>query len=286
MRFLGTGAGEGTPNPFCTCEICENARRVGGKEIRSRSSFRLDAETIIDIGADFFMQATQLKETFDSLRHVFYTHTHFDHFNYTMMWERLVKRGGCTEPLTIYVTDSAYDVVDKFFRASAFTKDSWKSYINPEQTQFVRLEFLKQYQIGNYRVTPLRGDHQTSLEENSANYLFENEEMSLYYALDSGPFLKETFDYLSGKRLDYFIGECTFPVLDKDYMPDIHGHMDTNACLLNLDRLYQRNAIDEHTKVYLTHIGPVGATHAQLEAYIAAKNLPYSITVAYDGLEL
>ena len=57
MKFLGTSAGEGIPDPFCTCPICENARRVGGKELRTRSSFLLDEETIIDLGADYFAQA-------------------------------------------------------------------------------------------------------------------------------------------------------------------------------------------------------------------------------------
>ena len=54
MKFLGTGAGEGIPNPFCTCRICEYARKHGGKDIRTRSSFMLDRHTIIDMGADFF----------------------------------------------------------------------------------------------------------------------------------------------------------------------------------------------------------------------------------------
>ena len=32
MIFLGTGASEGIPNPFCRCRICETARKMGGKE--------------------------------------------------------------------------------------------------------------------------------------------------------------------------------------------------------------------------------------------------------------
>ena len=32
MRFMGTGAGEGVPTPFCRCRVCEHARKVGGKE--------------------------------------------------------------------------------------------------------------------------------------------------------------------------------------------------------------------------------------------------------------
>ena len=41
MLFLGTGAAEGIPTPFCRCRVCENARKKGGKEVRMRSGFRV-----------------------------------------------------------------------------------------------------------------------------------------------------------------------------------------------------------------------------------------------------
>ena len=283
MRFIGTGAGEGTPNPFCSCEICENARRVGGKEIRTRSSFRLDSETIIDIGADFFAQSFMLGEPFYNLRHVLYTHTHDDHFNYTMIWERFVKHSKSSEPLNVYFTDTAYDIIDKFYLDSPMTAGC-EGCITPENIQFKRLEFLQCYKIGNYDVTPLRGDHSTVFEKNSANYLIENADMSLFYAVDSGPFLDETLEYLAEKKLDYFIGECTFPIIGKDYIPNIRGHMDLNAFLKNLNILYDKNIIHRKTKIYITHISPVGATHSRLTEYINSLDLPFDITVAYDGM--
>ena len=33
----------------------------------------------------------------------------------------------------------------------------------------------------------------------------------MYYALDSGYYLEETFDILKNYKLDILIGECTFP---------------------------------------------------------------------------
>ena len=69
MRFLGTGGGEGMPNPFC------------------------------------------------SVRRLLYTHTHDDHFNYTVIWERFVRQKGGDEPMNIYFTDSAYDITENFICA-------------------------------------------------------------------------------------------------------------------------------------------------------------------------
>jgi len=85
MRFWGTGAGEGIPTPFCRCRVCEYARTNKGKDLRTRSSFRIDDKVMIDIGADFLAQSIMyLEDTFD-VSHVLYTHTHHDHFNQYIM---------------------------------------------------------------------------------------------------------------------------------------------------------------------------------------------------------
>jgi len=70
MRFLGTSAGEGTPTPFCECDICPNARERGGPEKRLRSSLRLSERTAIDLGADFVATAANLGESLYPLEHV------------------------------------------------------------------------------------------------------------------------------------------------------------------------------------------------------------------------
>ena len=35
ITFYGTAAGEGWPGVFCQCELCREARRLGGKNIRT-----------------------------------------------------------------------------------------------------------------------------------------------------------------------------------------------------------------------------------------------------------
>ena len=36
IRYLGTGAAEGFPAPFCECAACEKVRRLGGKNRKTR----------------------------------------------------------------------------------------------------------------------------------------------------------------------------------------------------------------------------------------------------------
>ena len=283
MRFLGTSAGEGIPDPFCTCPICENARRVRGKELRTHSSFLLDDETIIDLGADYFAQARDFDLRLDTLRRVLLTHTHDDHFNYTFFWERSVKRAGTEIPLTVILSEEGKRFFDDFYIFSPALGS--EKLISPPNACIEAVKPLVPFDMGSYRVTPLRGHHSTVFEKNSTNYLIERNGESLYYALDSGYFLEETFDALRGKHLTYFIGECTFPV-DFDYMTRESGHMDKKRFVENLDRLFEIGAVDENTRIYATHISPFGSTHESLSAFFASLGRPYRVEVAYDGLEL
>ena len=126
--FYGTGAAEGIPDPFCRCPVCENARKVGGKEIRHRTMFRVNEELCIDLGADAASQATVLGDLI-GLHHVLYTHTHEDHFCPMMLQMRGMATHREEEPLHLYWTDRAYDIVP-FLRNDTpvikGTPGSWK----------------------------------------------------------------------------------------------------------------------------------------------------------------
>ena len=52
VQLLGTSAAEGWPGLFCNCRACEEARRLGGKNIRSRSSALIDGVLKIDLPPD------------------------------------------------------------------------------------------------------------------------------------------------------------------------------------------------------------------------------------------
>src|SRR5690554_3138842 len=72
--FLGTGAAEAIPCYYCRCSYCSYARQHGGKDVRSRSSFRIDGRYQIDFSPDIFHQTSSLGlDTFE-LEHLFITH--------------------------------------------------------------------------------------------------------------------------------------------------------------------------------------------------------------------
>lgn len=284
MKFLGTGAGEGIPNPFCNCKICENARKVKGREIRTRSSFMLSRDIIIDIGADFFTQSFLHDVSFVELKHVLFTHMHDDHINYTAIWERFASRSGNDKPINIYFVGEAYKFMTDFYLISPVTEGR-ELYFSSGNIKMIRLEFDEEYEIGKFKITPVRASHSTVFEKNGSNFLIKENGRKLYYALDSGYFIKSAFDMLKGIQLDILICECTFPTTEETV--DVSsGHMDIKMCLKNLDKLYRINAITEKTQIYLSHISPMGMTHKELSEYVAGIDRKYKIQVAFDGLEI
>ena len=278
LRFLGTGAGEGTPDPFCSCRVCENARKVGGKEIRTRSGFIAD-DVIVDLGSDFVAQCAHQRISLVDYEHLLISHTHGDHMNHTLFWERFVARRSSGKVLNVYLSEAAMRYFDEQFPVVGD-----KAYLR--DFNLVPLTYGVSHRIGSWNVTPLRGRHGTKFEPTSTNYLMEKPGMKLHYALDSGYFFDDTFDALKGAKLDVLIMECTNPILDRSVSGKRDGHMDYFTAMDTLAELYRLGAITASTQVYFTHISPNETTHAELAAHLAALDTPYRITAAWDGMEI
>ncbi len=280
MRFWGTSGGEGIPAPFCRCRVCEYAREHGGKDVRTRSSFRVDDTVFIDAGADFVAQSIHYREDVFDLEHILYTHVHHDHCDDYLFWYRMVVKGDekPTHKLHMYFAPGGKAKMEKGLER--FKNDAR---CNPDVIELHELAFYKTYQIGKYKVTPLKGNHKTNYEENSANYIIEFPSgKKMYYAVDSGLYVEETFDYLKNVKLDLLIGECTFMT----QTPTAGGHMNLYAEKVTLDRLFEQGTIDKDTRIYLTHICGVHKTHDELVAYWDKLDVPYNISIAYDGLSI
>ncbi len=54
VRYWGTAAAEGIPCAFCGCKVCAEARKKGGRYIRTRSQALVDDSLLIDFNADTY----------------------------------------------------------------------------------------------------------------------------------------------------------------------------------------------------------------------------------------
>ena len=79
LQFLGTAAAEGMPAIFCNCEHCKEARRLGGKNIRTRSQALVNSDLLIDFPADTYYHFLLNGIEGDLIKNMLITHSHSDH---------------------------------------------------------------------------------------------------------------------------------------------------------------------------------------------------------------
>lgn len=143
---------------------------------------------------------------------------------------------------------------------------------------FHTLQAFRTVEAGRYRVTPLEANHMTPAEKPFI-YLFEDiaSGKRLLLAHDTGYFPDRTWEFLSGKRLDFVSADCTSMLLECR-----NGHMGLNTVIEVRDRLAAEGNITEATPVYLNHFSHNGGlTHDELTAKVKDAGL----LVAYDGLK-
>ncbi|MGB8451138.1 MAG: MBL fold metallo-hydrolase [Anaerocolumna sp.] len=284
MKFVGTGAGEGIPTPFCRCEICQNARKVRGKEIRMRSCFRVAEDLQIDFGPDTFAQSVMYENDLFALEHLLVTHTHEDHFSIFNLFLKTMISRGSGKKLNVYLTGDAFQLLEAFERVGFNGSKEFFQDCLHEHIIFHRLEFWEEHQIGEYFVTPIQGAHHGHFEKYSANYIITlPNRQKMLYALDTGYYSKETLDFLKNVKLDFFMIESTYGNLQRGNTP--YSHLDMNSVNYLTQILYQQNTISDATYIFLTHINQEqGFTHEQMTEFYDDYETPYEMYVAYDGM--
>lgn len=286
--FWGTGSAEGIPNPLCKCPACEMARKRKGKNIRSRSSFRLSEDILLDFGPDLVSQAQKNGGDLTGLRHVLITHTHYDHFSAFALCQFAGSYVLPKEPVTFYFTEQAYEMTDYICHDEMLLRNGFRETLESGAVLFEKLKFFEERKIGDYIVTPLPGRHLGSTESRSANYLFEDAEgKTLYYGTDTGYYFPETIDFLKDHPVNTLITECTWD----DNWPwntEKDKHLSLGALKELLKILTEKGALGSFSKVYVTHISHNHRrSHEELEDFMTGwTEFPFKIHIAYDGMEI
>ena len=75
----GTAAGEAWPGVFCRCELCEKARALGGKNIRTRSQTLVNDDLLLDLPPENHMHSLLYGLDLSKVEALLFTHSHSDH---------------------------------------------------------------------------------------------------------------------------------------------------------------------------------------------------------------
>jgi phosphoribosyl 1,2-cyclic phosphate phosphodiesterase len=267
VQYLGTGASEGIPGVFCSCDLCHQARLEGGKNIRRRASMIVDKQLLIDIPPDLYSQALMFKVDLSLVKNILITHAHSEHFY----------------PAELRNMLSPYTTTDKHVKmfGSKQVKAALESSMDSdtikrlrEHCEFVELSLFQPFEVDEYVITPLQARHC----DGAFIYLIESGGRVMLYANDTGFFPEETWDYLAEKTIHLVSLDCNNPI-----QSDTANHMTMEDNITVKRRMFQQKSSNNRTRYVSTHFSHNGGlSHDQIDE----KMRLHGITVAYDGLEL
>lgn len=272
IKYLGTAAAEGIPALFCECENCKKSRKLGGKNIRTRSQALIDDTLLIDFPADTYMHYIMHNVPLNKIKTCIITHSHSDHLYPADIEMR--KTGFAhlcmEEPLTFYVGKSGFDMLNA-------EKEIWN--IPEKDVKTIEIEPYKPFETEGYTIMPIKAEH--DVKSSPVVYVIEKNGKSIFYANDSSEYNAESIKYLKslGKPIDLISLDCTSANSHADYI----GHLSLERCIALRKKLIKEKIADNGTKFILNHFSHNGADVVYDEfVKIAAE---YDFTVTYDGME-
>lgn len=265
IKILGTAAAEGIPSMYCGCETCTEARVLGGKDLRSRSSAVFGGKHQIDLSPDIWYHATILGLDTVGLKSLFITHPHFDHFSFRELhW--LVPGFAHPRPelLDIYGNRTVVDRASEVLGAHA-----------GEVARLHEIEPYKAVNVGDYTFTPVTAIHMP--DDLCVNYIVQSGGWTALYACDFGEYPEETWDFFKEHAFDVIISECTAGPLSGG-----KGHMSYEKVFAMKKRLEDMGSFSDGL-YYLTHFSHNACVlYDQIADCVASEG----ILVAYDGMEI
>jgi phosphoribosyl 1,2-cyclic phosphate phosphodiesterase len=267
LKFLGTAAAEGFPGIFCKCATCEEARRLGGKDLRYRSALLVNTDLLIDFGPDLMAAAQRFGLSLWTVTTALITHAHSDHFylsNFEMRKQAFT--AGLEIPtLTVYGSPDVKNALAGEF-----------SNLDEARLAVQTVMPFQSWQAGGYQFRSFRAYHAVGSLD-CRFYAVERPEGSFLYATDTGLFPAETWSALTGRRFDVIILEETLGTGNYTQHLGFETFLQTAAQMRSANLLKPGGRLIAH---HFSH--SANPTHARLVEFFTA----HGVEVAYDGLEI
>ena len=282
VTFLGTGAAPSMPSPFCACYVCTNARRVGGKNLRRRSSIIINDDLLVDIGPDVATASFEHGLSLADINVCLQTHVHEDHFDAEFIVSRHAEYGTEVSRDLLFVGSSeTLRAVDGIVGQ----RSSYGSIFDPNTQTALKMSVLcvvayEACMVGNYRVTGIPANHGTA--QGSLLYSIEQENHAVFYGTDTSVLSEEVWEHLTllGTRYDLLVLDHTYGI-GLDSRPA--DHLGSRDVIAHADRFRESGLLKDNGIVYATHISHEGnLEHDELDEYADR----HGYRVAFDGLRL
>lgn len=269
--YLGSAAAEGIPALFCECDICQQAQRAGGRNLRLRSCALVDERVMIDFPPDMLHYKHRHDLNLAQVSHIVFTHSHIDHLAASELcyyFEWYSNRRDMASVLGLYGNEKVLGEIRQKFEF-----DMGKL---PECVSLHKIEPFAKITVGDLAITPLPAKHDD--REQCVIYLIEKGEDRVLYANDTTMLPEAAFEFLAGKRLNMVSLDCT-----AGRFPCPASHMGFPDNLVARDRLIAQGTADADTLFVSHHFSHNGRlNYDDFEALARGSGFISS----YDGLRL
>lgn len=269
IKILGTAAAEGFPALFCRCGACEKARRLGGKNIRTRSSLQIDDLLKVDLPPETIVHMEKHNLELHRLRYILFSHSHGDHLCGSEL-EYLISPYAVppvTDSVKLIGNETSREII---YRATGFTDEKYPGL-------FTTVGAFQTIELPPYRVTTVKARH--SPAEEALNFIIEKEGKKVLYTCDTGFYEEATWDFLKTEKVDMVVSECTEGPNNSDY-PYHMGFPNVRKFRKRAEEIGLTDADTPWVLTHFTHGG--GLLHDELKALVN----PEGFIVAWDGLEI
>lgn len=269
ITYLGTAAAEGFPAVFCNCIYCQEAKKLGGKNIRTRSQAIINDDLLIDLPADTYSHFLNNNIDGDKIKYLLVTHSHSDHFyeKELEMRQSPFAHNMRAERLKMYCGEGVADIMKKTEGKENYSVD------------FTMLKPFDKVSFGQYKITALPARH--FIGDGALFYIIEGDK-TILYAHDTGYFYDEVFDYIKdrGYVFDLVSLDCTNIDIA---ISDDGVHMGIDNIIRLIKALYDMGAISDKTQKVINHFSHNAAPiHHKLEERVK----DYGYIVSYDGMSI
>ena len=282
ITFLGTAAAPSMPIPFCVCEVCTKARRVGGRNFRRRSSLIINDDLLVDVGPDIATASFQHRISLAGIGICLQTHPHEDHLDLEFLLARHADYGTeVTADFLLAGSDEILHAIDALVRQQS----AYGSIFESEAQSALKLKILsltpfEAYRIGNYRITGYPANHGN--DQGFLLYSIAQGDQAVFYGTDTSVLSEEIWERLQQERTRYDV-----VILDHTYGIGFESrpadHLASKDVAAHADRFRACGLLKDTGVVYATHLSHEGnLEHDELDEYARG----HGYRVAYDGLRL
>lgn len=277
INYLGTAAAERVPAIFCNCEVCQTARRLGGKEIRTQSQTLIDnGDLLIDFPGDSYLHMLQHGLNFNEIENLLITHWHSDHLYAEDLALRMQGYGqNLDKKLNVYGNAYVKKFFDRAFKLEGRT--------DKERIEYHVLEPFKEYAIGHYNVYPLPAQH-GMFEGDCSIYVIQDMESgkTIFYTHDTGMLPDDELNTLAEQHysFDFVSLDCTGQINPGGAGP---SHMYLAEDVDFIEKLRVRGLVRDDTIFVANHFSHNGGLNYEAMAKAGAEK---NMITAYDGLTI